>query len=348
MRKLAVLLSVLLVLMFVVISFGCDQAKTIMDEAEDIIDKAEEIASSIPTDSDTNDVSPTLSPAMDINSWIKVNTGEWEQTDEGVKVWGAGHRFPHQGLLSKDIFNFMDSETLVKWKANGGSGNYAQFGAYLMGDYDIETGGYSTAARAGFFTTDHSWNNSLVINENTWYYTRFTVNADGTYTTATSTGNYDINGGALLYESTDYFENADSGSILVLFNDNYGGTETNVLVGEVVTSAGSTTGTTVTSDQPKILEAQNAGIKTILVFPQPGITNATVNDIPIFTGQDNQVQIDTDQPLQMEYNFVNEYGNLSEATQDLDTYYDFHVLKANGGWASTIHRSAYDTDKNSP
>ena len=80
---------------------------------------------------------------MNFDFWIKVNTGQWEETAEGIKVWGAGFRFGHQGVQSRDTFNFIDSETFIKWKSNGDSGTVAQFGVYLMGDYDIETDGYS-------------------------------------------------------------------------------------------------------------------------------------------------------------------------------------------------------------
>ena len=73
MRKLSILLSILMVLTFTFVSFGCDQAKTIIDraegvvenaedlidKAEDIKDKAEDIVSSITPDSDTKDSSST-------------------------------------------------------------------------------------------------------------------------------------------------------------------------------------------------------------------------------------------------------------------------------------------------
>jgi hypothetical protein len=347
MKKLAILFSVLLVFTFVVVSFGCDQAETIIDKAEDIKDKAEDIVSSITPDSDTKDGSSTVAPDMDINSWIKVNTGEWEQTAEGIKVYGAGYREGHQGLQSKTMYNFEGTETRIKWQANGGSGAYAAFWVFLISDYVPETAENSGLVRGGFFTTDHSWKESVVIDVDTWYYTRIVVQPDRQYTAVTAAGNYDDDGGSVIYSGDGEYNHAHNGNIVVIFQDNYGGTETCIMVGEVITNA-SPIGMTVTSTPSKILEPQDDGIKTILVYPQPGITNATVNDIPIITGQDNQVQIDTNQPLQMKYNFVNSRGNLSEATQDLDTFYDFHVLKANGGWSSTIHRDAYKADKNSP
>ncbi|MFC1957399.1 hypothetical protein ACFLX0_01075 [Chloroflexota bacterium] len=272
MKKLAKLFSVLLVLMFAIVSFGCNQAETIIDKAEDIIDKAEDIkdkaedikdkaedikdkaedikdkgediVSSL-TSEDTKDDSSTVSPAMDINSWIKVNTGEWEQTTEGIKVYGAGYREGHQGLQSKAMYNFEGTETRIKWQANGGSGAYSAFWVFLISDYVPETAENSGLVRGGYFTTDHSWKESVVIDVDTWYYTRIVVNPDSQYTAVTATGGYDDAGGSIIYEGTGEYENAHNGNIAVIFNDNYGGTETYIIVGEVITSASSTDSTTV-------------------------------------------------------------------------------------------------------
>lgn len=244
MKKLTRLFSVLLVLTFAIVSFGCNQAEDIIDKAEgiidkagDIIDSAEDMVSSITSDSDTTDVSPTVSPAMDINSWIKVNTGEWEQTAEGIKVYGAGYREGHQGLQSKAVYNFEGTETRIKWQANGGGGTYSAFWVFLMSDYVPETGEYSGLVRGGNFTTDHSWKESVVIDVDTWYYTRIVVNPDSQYTAVTATDGYDDVGGSIIYEGTGEYENAHNGSIVVIFNDNYGGTETYIVVGEVITNA---------------------------------------------------------------------------------------------------------------
>lgn len=368
MKHLNILLVVLGLMLSMALVAGCsaveditdvvDEAAGIVDEITDAADKVGKAVDDI-TDA-VNEVTSELNPdenpegsatsdksiPMDFSSWVKVNTGEWEQTTEGIKVYGAGYREGHQGLQSKAMYNFEGTETRIKWQANGGNGEYAAFWVFLISDYVPENGENSGLARGGYFTTDHSWKESVVIDVDTWYYTRITVHPDHEYVAVTATGNYDDDGGNVIYNGGGEYDNANNGNIVVIFQDNYGGTETYVVVSEVITSA-STTDTSVTSTQPKILEPQDDGIKTILVFPQPGITNATVNGIPIITGQDNQIQIDTNQPLQMKYTFVNSYGNVSEATQDLDTYYDFHVLKANGGWASTVHRDAYATDKNS-
>jgi hypothetical protein len=340
------LLLVLVLVLSLVSVLGCDVVDDItgaIDGAIDNVPTTEPKPDDKP-DTPTSAVSEIL---MDFDNWVKVNTGEWEQTADGIKVYGAGVREGHQGLQSKTLYNFEGSETRIKWLANGGGpGVYSAFWVFLMSDYDSETAASSGLARGGFFTTDHSWKESVVIGIDTWYYTRIVVNAGGQYSAVTATGNYDDNGGTVIFDGEGEYENANNGSIVVIFQDNYGGTATYNMVGEATTDA-KPTGQTVTVAPTKTLEPQDDGKKTITVYPQEGITHALVNGIEVYAGQDNLVQIDTNQPLRVTYNFVNERGNNSEAIQDLDTYYDFHVLKANGGWASTIHRTAYETDKRS-
>lgn len=367
MKYLKMLLAVLLMVLSVVMVIGCDSVSDlsdvtdkvlgVVDEISDAVDEAGGVVDEI-TDA-ANDITSGLkqdenpkgttdkSIQMDLASWVKVNTGKWEETAEGIKVYGAGFREGHQGLQSKTSYNFIGTDTYIKWKANGGvNGEYGAFWVFLMSDYVLETGESNGRAIGGFFTTDHSWKESTVIDVDTWFYTHILVQEDSLYTTVTATENYDDQGGMVFDSGDGEYTNADNGNVVVIFQDNYGGTEAYVVVSEVIISTGST-GTGTTTTQPKILEEQDAGVKTILVFPQPGITDATVNGIAVFAGQDNRVQIDTNQPLQVKYTFVNEAGHVSQVTQDLDTYYDFHVLKANGGWASTTHREAFATDKTS-
>lgn len=175
---------------------------------------------------------------IELDSWVKVNTGEWEKTADGIRSYGAGPRMAaHQGLQSKNIYNFLNSETYIKWKANGGNGNYGAFWVLLMNDYDTNTASNNGLARGGFFTTQHTYKSSVLITEDEWYYSRIKVNADGSYTAVTSKDNYDDNGGTALYSDTGNFDNANKGTIVVILQDNYGGTEAYLVVGEVKTSA---------------------------------------------------------------------------------------------------------------
>lgn len=184
--------------------------------------------------------------SMELDSWIKImDSQKGENTIDGIKAYGAGHRLGQQGIYSKQIFDFADSETFVVWKPIGPLNKYAAFWVYLFSDYVPETGGHSGAASAGFFTTDHSWENSIVLDHNVRYFTRIKVNADGSYEAVTATGDFDTGGGKVIHTKTGQYENANEGSIVIGFNDNYGGTETYVLVEEVGTTA-SAVGTTPT------------------------------------------------------------------------------------------------------
>lgn len=270
MKKLAKLFTLSMIALLFVFSLSCAQAETILDKAEDIVEnteglkdkaddikeKAEDLVSAIT--SDPNTTSPdTTSPdtsnpgtsTMDISSWIKVNTGEWEQTAGGIKVYGAGYREGHQGLQSKDKYNFNGSETRIKWMANGGGGTFSAFWVLLISGYVPETAENSGILRGGYFTTDHSWKESVVIDVDTWYYTHITVTPDSQFTAITTKNGYDDGGGEIVYEGTGEYENAENGSIVVVFQDNYGGLDTYVVVGEVITDAGAP-GTTVASQPP--------------------------------------------------------------------------------------------------
>lgn len=104
----------------------------------------------------------------------------------------------------------------------------------------------------------------------------------------------------------------------------------------------STTETTTNSHDT----TQSSELKTMVIYPQPGVTNATVNGIPVTTGQENRIQVNINQPLvTAKYSYTNLQGVLTETSYDLQTYYEFHVLKANGGWASTMHAGAFENDK---
>ena len=73
-----------------------------------------------------------------------------------------------------------------------------------------------------------------MIQGNTWFFTRIAVDAEGIYNAVTSTINYDSEGGEPFREDSGTYEGAQSGSVLVIFNDNYGGTYTHVVLGEAI------------------------------------------------------------------------------------------------------------------
>ena len=122
--------------------------------------------------------------SLNFESWIKDREGEWELTEEGLKVYGTGYRKGNM-ITSEIKFNFKASKNLdlfVKWKANG-KGRFSNH--YL---------GFEGVASTNSFSTHNVYNGSALISEDLWYYTRLTINNDKTYSTITCIGNYDVDG----------------------------------------------------------------------------------------------------------------------------------------------------------
>jgi hypothetical protein len=116
----------------------------------------------------------------------------------------------------------------------GNLDEYAAFWPFLISDYDPVTYASTSVARGGFFTTDHQYQQSTVIPGNTWFYTRIAVDAEGVYTAVTSTLDYDSGSGQPFKEDSGTYAGAHNGSVVLIFNDNYGGTATHVILGEAI------------------------------------------------------------------------------------------------------------------
>ena len=182
----------------------------------------------------------TIDVPLDVSSWNLYKAmyrdygglGSSTATSDGIQFNGAGYR---DGVtaLSASTYDFNDSTVNIKWKVDGPAGYYGSFNIGI-GYYDsgIETG--KVLAKTGYLTTDHSWYHSTVIQDNIWYYTTMIVTGSDA-TLYTSTGNYLSNGGTLFTTSAYSLTPAvlDSANILAGFNDNYGGTNTSLTLGEV-------------------------------------------------------------------------------------------------------------------
>ena len=88
-----------------------------------------------------------------------------------------------------------------------------------------------------------------------------------------------------------------------------------------------------------------SGTKVVTVYVQPGVTNADINGTPLESGQENVLYVDPDVSLVATYTYITRTGATARHTQDLGSYYTYHVIKSNGGWASTIHLSQFQDDK---
>ncbi|WP_162176212.1 FG-GAP-like repeat-containing protein [Candidatus Magnetobacterium casense] len=182
-----------------------------------------------------------LTPANwnEYKEWVFDSTGNMSVTSDGLQFNGYGYRVGAE-LASKSTFNFIGSETYIKWKAHGAG--YMGAGILLW-----NTSPPTKAISIGSMTTHHSWEGSVVISDDTWYYTRIKVNSDNTYQSVTATGNYDNNGGTVFLTVPGTITNQSdfqNGAISALLGDNYGGTASYVTLGEVKTTA--TSGVTPT------------------------------------------------------------------------------------------------------
>ena len=173
---------------------------------------------------------------MDLNSWTYVQSGangSWEQTSDGIKFYGSGYR-QGGGIISNTIADYSNSIVYVKWMANGGAD-------YMFTGPAVGTtiSGWRAGTGEANLTTNHSFNGSVILPENTWLYTRIDFNTDMTWRNITTTGNYfDLGGSVLTVRDNDpmttdiwhsYIEN---GQVQVALGDNYAGTNSWVLVSE--------------------------------------------------------------------------------------------------------------------
>jgi len=72
-----------------------------------------------------------VSVPMTFEHWNKLHTGNWEETAEGLRIYGTAYR-KGTSILSETIYNFRDSESFIKWKAH--SISYANFLITLHND----------------------------------------------------------------------------------------------------------------------------------------------------------------------------------------------------------------------
>lgn len=183
---------------------------------------------------------------------IPLNTDSWnleqpwggsatmlEETD-GIKFTGSYTR--GRTRIKSDFHgDFRDSVIDIQWMANGGI--YNDYGSFWLGAgylYSHPTYGElaSLPASQGSMTTHHSWAGSTIIASNTWYYTSIIITPDQHVETYTTTGGYYDTGGSAFYsKSYDISDTAwafmEDTYIIAGFNDNYGGTNTWMKLGEV-------------------------------------------------------------------------------------------------------------------
>ncbi len=168
--------------------------------------------------------------SLTIDNWTQGQCAKIEESPEGLILYPSYLNATTE-IMSDTLYDFRNTESFVKWKPHAGNA-YSVFQIGIQSPYVIV---------AGSFSTNHSWRDSIVISEDIWYYTRYVVNGDGTYTAITSTGDYDVNGGSIIHTNSDTMtsneaEFIDSANFLFDIYDNYSASAF-LTIGEVKTTA---------------------------------------------------------------------------------------------------------------
>ncbi len=188
--------------------------------------------------------------SMDESAWYVLHpwgdSASMSSSSQGMVFSNTGYREGMQSL-TRECFDMRNATIYIKWKANGPRGRYMGCGVgvgwpYInsrstTGIYCPASAGWTTPSHGSWFSTDHSWEGSLVVEDNTWYFTRISISADRTARAVTSTGNYDDQGGTVFYSfsfdvSEEDWSRLSCAGISATFVDNYGGTQSSVTIGE--------------------------------------------------------------------------------------------------------------------
>lgn len=164
-------------------------------------------------DSNVIDDNPSLSGEieipMELAYWEKVGNGNWQVTDEGIRVTLTDRDGVR--LDSKAVYNFVDSELFIKRKLHTDWG----FGCSGAGGMVGVEGSVGNA----YFACG-----STLLPRDTWYYSRIKVNSDQTYTSVIAMGDYDTNGGTVIKTNSgtipdDKWEKVSAKTIYISFGD---------------------------------------------------------------------------------------------------------------------------------
>ena len=202
----------------------------------------------------------------------------WQETPDGLQFFGSGYR---AGTIAytKQLANLADATIWLKWKADGGDG-YGWYPAphtYMGANAGV--GQWNDTAKQllgiGYdrVTTNHSWDGSVVIAHDTWYYSRIVITPDRHFTTTIATGNYDDQGGTIFHQltreiPTDAWAYICQATIFFNLDDNYGAQHATMTIGEAKYLAKSNS---VCPDPTPVPEPTVIPISTVIPDPYPPI-----------------------------------------------------------------------------
>lgn len=141
---------------------------------------------------------------------------------EGLELSFTQARPNWHYLTSDMVFDIRGKSVFIKRKMNSG-GNYSSVNSTLL---DSVTSGGILSDNP--LSLDFSWNGSYVLTEDVYYYTRYTINSDMTYTWAIASGNYDTEGGTVVNSGSGTltattFEYASHAKIRLTIGDAHAG-----------------------------------------------------------------------------------------------------------------------------
>lgn len=162
----------------------------------------------------------------------------WEETADGIKFYGSTYRLG-AAIVSNATADLSDAQVYLKWMVHPGANPFLGV-APGAGGYSAYFNYQWVDVVAGNYTAGWSWNNSSVMPADTWLYTHLDTHPDMTWTTTTSTGNYDFLGGTVLSTQANSWQaypdawnsGIKAGHLIAAFNDNYGGTSAWVVLAE--------------------------------------------------------------------------------------------------------------------
>ena len=170
---------------------------------------------------------------MSLDSWTQA-WGNYpmnlQESTDGIRVTGLDGI---QALLSKDTFDFRDTEVRIKWRVKSDLG---LFWLQLASDYKLVEGTNTASATDAkvtgsalahpmVFMTEYPDEQkdylpgAAVVRNGSWLYTHFAVDTDGKYTTSTAYGGYKYKAARIITQSSGSYINAEKGQIVLSWMD---------------------------------------------------------------------------------------------------------------------------------
>jgi hypothetical protein len=164
---------------------------------------------------------------------IDPQSNHFEKTAEGLRLYGNRYR-GGAGLIPAVPIMLDGRKIYIKWKADG-AGDYMGIDPDLIffdSAYPLEGNIPSVRLSRSAFTTNHSWEGSQVIRDNTWYFTTAAARSNDLFC-VTAEGNYAEQGGRVIDRmNVPKPSNIAKAHLWLGFGDFYKGEAANITVAD--------------------------------------------------------------------------------------------------------------------